>query len=119
MNKSLLLIAFILNTWIFFSQQMPIEFNSSQDNFIGFEGSSFATRLDPTDDANKVGQFHNNGTNSNQGFFLDVPVDINDKKIITLSFFSFDPNNHNILLKLEDANKPSIQVKETFSFTVA
>ena len=118
MNKSLLLIAFILNTWIFFSQQMPIEFNSSQDNFIGFEGSSFATRLDPTNDANKVGQFHNNGTNANQGFYLDVPVDTNDKKIITLSFFSFDPDDHNILLKLEADDKPNIQVKKTFSIAV-
>ena len=119
MNKSLLLIAFILNTWIFFSQQMPIEFNSSQDNFIGFEGSSFATRNDPSDGANKVGEFYNNGTNANQGFYLDVSVDTDDQKIITLSFYSFDPNNHNILLKLEDANKPSIQVKETFSVTAA
>jgi hypothetical protein len=64
---------------MFFSQQMPIDFNSSQDNFKGFEGSSFVPRLDPSNDANKVGQFHNNGTNANQGFYLDVPVDTNDK----------------------------------------
>ena len=119
MNKSILLIAFILNTWMFFSQQMPIEFNSSQDNFNGFEGSSFSTRSDPTDGTNKVGQFFNDGRNANQGFFLDVPVDTNDKKIITLSFFSFDPNDHNILLKLEDDNKPNIQVKKTFSIATA
>jgi beta-glucanase (GH16 family) len=104
---------------MFFSQQLPIEFNSSQDNFIGFDGSSFATRNDPLDGANKVGQFHNNGTNKNQGFYLDVSVDTDDQKIITLSFYSFDPNNHNILVKLEDPNKPNIQVKETFSITAA
>jgi len=119
MKKSLLLITFILNSSIFFSQQMPIEFNSSQDNFIGFDGSSFATRNDPLDGANKVGQFHNNGTNANQGFYIDVSVDTDDKKIITLSFYSFDPNNHNILVKLEGPNKPNIQVKETFSITAA
>ena len=119
MKKSLLLITFILNSSMFFSQQLPIEFNSSQDNFIGFDGSSFATRNDPLDGANKVGQFHNNGTNKNQGFYLDVSVDTDDQKIITLSFYSFDPNNHNILVKLEDPNKPNIQVKETFSITAA
>ena len=119
MKKSLLLITFILNSSMFFSQQLPIEFNSSQDNFIGFDGSSFATRNDPLDGANKVGQFHNNGTNKNQGFYLDVSVDTDNQKIITLSFYSFDPNNHNILVKLEDPNKPNIQVKETFSITAA
>ena len=119
MKKSLLLITFILNSSIFFSQQMPIEFNSSQDNFIGFDGSSFATRNDPSDGANKVGEFYNNGTNVNQGFYLDVPVNTDNQKTITLSFYSFDPNNHNILLKLEDENKPDIQVKETFSITAA
>ena len=119
MKKSLLLITFILNSSIFFSQQMPIEFNSSQDNFIGFDGSSFATRNDPSDGANKVGEFYNNGTNINQGFYLDVPVNTDNQKTITLSFFSFDPSNHNILLKLEDQNKTNIQVKETFSTTAA
>ena len=119
MKKSLLLITFILNSSIFFSQQMPIEFNSSQDNFIGFDGSSFATRNDPSDGANKVGEFYNNGTNVNQGFYLDVPVNTDNQKTITLSFFSFDPSNHNILLKLEDQNKTNIQVKETFSITAA
>jgi len=104
---------------MFFSQQLPIEFNSSQDNFIGFDGSSFATRNDPSDGANKVGGFYNNGTNANQGFYLDVSVDTDDQKIITLSFYSFDPNNHNILVKLEDPNKPHIQVEETFSITAA
>ena len=119
MKKSLLLITFILNGSMFFSQQLPIEFNSSQDNFIGFDGSSFATRNDPSDGANKVGEFYNNGTNANQGFYLDVSVDTDDQKIITLSFYSFDPNNHNILVKLEDPNKPNIQVEETFSITAA
>ena len=80
MKKSLLLITFILNSSMFFSQQLPIEFNSSQDNFIGFDGSSFATRNDPLDGANKVGQFHNNGTNKNQGFYLDVSVDTDSFK---------------------------------------
>lgn len=119
MKKSLLLITFILNSSITFSQQMPIDFNSSQDNFIPFSGSGFSTRNDPADSSNKVGQFFNDGSNPSQGFYLDVPINTDNQKTITLSFFSFDPSNHNILLKLEDQNKTNIQVKETFSITAA
>jgi beta-glucanase (GH16 family) len=115
MKKGIVILAFIFHASISFSQQMPIGFNSSQDNFIGFEGSGFATRNDPKDSSNKVGQFYNDGSNANQGFYLDVSVDTDIQKKITLSFYSFDPNNHNILLKLEDASKTNIQVKETFA----
>lgn len=119
MKKNLLLTILILQASITFSQQMPIDFNSSQDSFISFSGSGFSTRNDPADSSNKVGQFFNDGSNPSQGFYLDVPVNTDNQKIITLSFYSFDPNNHNILVKLEDPNKPNIQVKETFSITAA
>ena len=119
MKKNLLLTILILQASITFSQQMPIDFNSSQDNFISFSGSGFSTRNDPADSSNKVGQFFNDGSNPSQGFYLDVPVNTDNQKTITLSFFSFDPSNHNILLKLEDQNKTNIQVKETFSITAA
>lgn len=115
MKKIILLLLFILQASIHFSQQMPIGFNSSQDNFIGFQGSSFATRNDPKDPANKVGQFSNDGSNTTQGFYLDILVDTDIQETITLSFYSFDGNNHNVLLKLEDETKPNIQVKETFA----
>lgn len=119
MKKNLLLTILILQASITFSQQMPIDFNSSQDNFISFSGSGFSNRNDPADSSNKVGQFFNDGSNPSQGFYLDVPVNTDNQKTITLSFFSFDPSNHNILLKLEDQNKTNIQVKETFSITAA
>jgi beta-glucanase (GH16 family) len=115
MKKTALIIAFLLQAFINFSQQMPIGFNYSQDTFIGFQGSNFTAGDDPKDSSNKVGQFYNDGSNANQGFYIDVAVDTEIQQTITLSFYSFDSNNHNILLKLEDASKPNIQVKETFS----
>jgi beta-glucanase (GH16 family) len=115
MKKTVLIIAFLLHAFINFSQQMPIGFNYSQDTFIGFQGSNFTAGDDPKNSSNKIGKFYNDGSNSNQGFYLDVAVDTEIQQTITLSFYSFDSNNHNILLKLEDASKPNIQVKETFS----
>jgi beta-glucanase (GH16 family) len=115
MKKTALIIAFLLHAFINFSQQMPIGFNYSQDTFIGFQGSNFTAGDDPKNSSNKIGKFYNDGSNSNQGFYLDVAVDTEIQQTITLSFYSFDSNNHNILLKLEDASKPNIQVKETFS----
>jgi beta-glucanase (GH16 family) len=115
MKKGTVILVFTFHAFINFSQQMPISFNYSQDTFIGFQGSNFTAGDDPKDSSNKIGQFYNDGSNANQGFYLDVAVDTEIQRTITLSFYSFDSNNHNILLKLEDASKPNIQVKETFS----
>jgi beta-glucanase (GH16 family) len=98
-----------------YGQDMPIDFLDSADTFIGYEGSGFSTRNDPISASNIVGQFFNDGSNANQGFYIDVPVDLDLQQNITLSFFSFDPNPHNILLKLENGTNPNVEVKETFT----
>lgn len=97
------------------SQEMPIDFTDSADTFITFDGAGFSTRNDPKDSGNKVGQFFNNGANASQGFYIDVAVNLDIQQKITLDFYSFDPNSHNILLKLESATNTNVQVKETFT----
>ena len=96
---------------------MPIDFSDSQHNFQSFGNSGFATRNNPQDNNDTVGQFNNDGSDANQGFYIDLTSDINldAEKIITLSFYSFDPNSHSILLKLENGTNADIQVKETFT----
>ena len=118
--KKLLLTA-ILHFFCFstYGQQIPIDFSENQDIFIGFGGSSFSYRIDnPSSSVNRGGQFFNNGSDPLQGFYIDLAVPIvltNDNKVFTLRFYSFDPNNHNILLKLEDNTNTDVQVKTTFS----
>ncbi|MEH6537262.1 MAG: family 16 glycosylhydrolase [Psychroserpens sp.] len=100
-----------------FSQQLPIDFSDTNDDFIAFGNSSFSVNTDPQDVNNDVGQFFNDGSNATQGFYLDLnqPIDLDFQQTITLSFYSFDPNQHNILLKLENGVNPDVQVKETFN----
>ena len=97
------------------SQEMPIDFTDSADTFTTFDGAGFSTRNDPKDSGNIVSQFFNNGANASQGFYIDVAVNLDIQQKITLDFYSFDPNSHNILLKLESATNTNVQVKETFT----
>lgn len=100
-----------------FSQQMPIDFSDSSENFIGFSGSGFSFRASPIDPTNTVGQFFNDGTNPVQGFYLDLsrPVDLDFQNILTLSFYSFDPNTHTVMIKLENGANPDVQVLQTIT----
>lgn len=94
------------------AQQLPLGFENNQDSFIGFLGSSFSFSSDPVQATNDVGQFINDGNQSNQGFFIDVsnPVDISVEKNITLRFYSFDANAHTVTIKLENGSGPDVQV---------
>ncbi|MFT4848392.1 MAG: beta-glucanase (GH16 family) [Sediminicola sp.] len=96
-------------------QEMPIDFSDSAEIFIPYQGSGFSTRSDPNDSSNIVGEFFNDGSNPSQGFYLDVLVDLDIQQNINLSFYSFDPNPHNILLKLENGLNPNVEVLETFT----
>jgi beta-glucanase (GH16 family) len=96
-------------------QEMPLDFSVTADGFIPFAGSSFSTRNDPNDNGNIVGEFFNDGLNASQGFYIDVLVDLDIQQNINLSFYSFDPNPHNILLKLENGTNPNVEVLETFT----
>jgi beta-glucanase (GH16 family) len=98
-----------------YSQQMPLDFSETTDSFKTFEATGFSTRNDPNGNTGAVGQFYNDGSNARQGFYMDVAVDLDIEQKITLAFYSFDPNAHNILLKLENGANPDVQVKETFT----
>jgi beta-glucanase (GH16 family) len=121
LRKNILIKKYFLTALLFcascsaYSQQMPIEFDDSQDEFQAFQGSSFSQRNDTNNTTNKVGQFYNDGSNKNQGFYIDVLVDIDVTQKISLSFYSFDSNAHNVLLKLENGTNPNIEVKQNFT----
>lgn len=102
-----------------FAQSLPIDFSSDDDVFSAFSGSGFAFRtVNPSSVSNRGGQFFNDGSDTFQGFFIDFaqPITLDsDNRVFTLRFYSFDPNNHNILLKLEDASNTDAEVQVTFS----
>lgn len=91
---------------------MPLDFSDTNDNFNVFNGTNFSFKADPQDGANQVGEFVNNGGDSNQGGFIDLirEIDLADEKIIALQFFSFDSNAHSVRLKLEQGENPDVQV---------
>jgi beta-glucanase (GH16 family) len=99
-------------TQLSFSQQMPIDFSDSGDTFTAFGGSGFSTRPNPVDGADTVAQFYNDGSTPWQGFLLNLisSIDLNSQKIITLDFYAFDPNNHVIMVKLENGTNPDVQI---------
>lgn len=100
-----------------YSQQMPIEFEDAADVFIPFGNSGYSFNSDPQDGTNAVGQFFNDGSSADQGFYIDLvqPVDLDFEQTLTLEFYSFDPNPHTILLKLESGTNPDVQVRQSFS----
>lgn len=95
-----------------FAQQMPIDFSDSADTFTAFDGSGFSTRANPDDGADTVAQFFNDGSAPWQGFLIDLisPIDLDTQQTITLDFYAFDPNNHSIMVKLENGANPDIHV---------
>jgi beta-glucanase (GH16 family) len=100
-----------------FGQQMPIDFSDASENFIGYSGSSFSFRPSPTDTSNTVGQFFNDASNADQGFYLDLsrPIDLDFQNTITVSFYAFDPNVHSVTLKLENGVNPNVEVLRTIT----
>jgi beta-glucanase (GH16 family) len=106
------LLLFFCGVQLLQAQQFPLDFENNQYSFTGFSGSSFSFRSDPVQAANNVGQFFNNGSQPNQGFFRDVStaVDLSTDQNVTLKFYAFDPNVHSIVLKLEIGNQPDVEV---------
>ena len=113
-NYGFSIIIFLISLQIY-SQEIPLDFSDLEDNFIAYGGSGFSARTDPNNTNNIVGEFFNDGSNASQGFYIDVLVDLDIQQNITLSFYSFDPNSHNILLKLENGTNPNVEVIETFT----
>jgi len=114
-----LLTLFLCFSFATFAQQMPLDFSDSQDIFTGFGASSFSANTDPEDSNNDVGQFFNDGSQPWQGFYIDLvqPIDLDEEQVITLSFYQFDPNTHNILVKLEGGTDADVEVVQTTSGT--
>jgi beta-glucanase (GH16 family) len=111
-KKYPILILFLLISLVSVAQTMPIDFTTSDDNFVPFGGTAFATRADPDDAANTVGEFFNGGAVW-EGFFLDVNpnVDLDERQEITLRFYAFDGNAHNVMVKLENGANPNVEVQ--------
>jgi beta-glucanase (GH16 family) len=110
-NYSLLFIALLIST-LTFGQEMPIDFSDSNDNFTVFGGTTFAMRPDPDDTSNMVGEFFNSGAQW-QGFFIDPSpaVDLDERQEITLRFYAFDGNSHDVMIKLENGSNPNVEVQ--------
>jgi beta-glucanase (GH16 family) len=117
MSKNYFSIAFLLITQLSFSQQMPIDFADSSDNFSTWGGSTYAIVSSPTDSNNPVGQFNRSNSVSEQGHYIDlirsVDLDFNDQ--ITLMFYAYDPNSHTVTVKLESGANANIEVGVTTS----
>ncbi|MFK8058609.1 MAG: family 16 glycosylhydrolase [Polaribacter sp.] len=100
-----------------FSQQMPIDFSNENHSFATFNNTSFSKTNNPQDNNDQVGQFINDGSAAYQGSYIDLtrPIDLSANKTITLSFYAFDSNSHNIILKLESGSNADVEVIESFS----
>ena len=107
----------VLSTSVSFSQQTPINFENTSHSFIGFGYSSYAFNTDPQDNANNVGEFYNDGSSANQGFYIDLnrSIDLDEEKNLSLSFYSYDTNSHSITIKLENGENPDVEVTQTIS----
>ena len=107
----------VLSTSVSFSQQTPINFENTSHSFIGFGNSSYAFNTDPQDTTNNVGEFNNDGSSANQGFFIDLnrSIDLDEEKNLSLSFYSYDTNSHSITIKLENGENPDVEVTQTIS----
>ncbi|MEN8816309.1 MAG: family 16 glycosylhydrolase [Nonlabens sp.] len=105
-------ILFLCAVQFSYAQQFPLDFENNPSPFIGFSGSSFSLRTDPTGAPGNAGQFFNDGGALDQGFFIDVntAVDLSSDQIVTLRFYAFDPNAHNILLKFENGSQADVEV---------
>lgn len=99
------------------AQQMPIDFSDGTDNFTAFDNSSFSFNTNPDDTNDPVGQFFNDGSVAWQGFYVDLnqAVNLSSEQTITLSFYSFDPNTHNVMVKLENGTNANVEVVQSTS----
>lgn len=107
-----LYILFLFISLVSTAQVMPIDFTTNEDNFSFFGGTTFSLRADPADNSNQVGEFFNNG-GVWQGFFLDLnpQVDLDERQEITLRFYAFDGNAHDVMVKLENGTNPNVEVQ--------
>ena len=104
--------AFLLVFQLSFSQQMPIDFSDGSHTFASWGGSTFIILPGPIDANNATGQFFKGSSTDEQGNYIDLsrPIDLNVEDEITLRFYSYDSNSHNIVVKLESDTNSNIEV---------
>ncbi|MGB5980717.1 MAG: family 16 glycosylhydrolase [Nonlabens sp.] len=114
MKKSILSLFFLSLFFQSWAQQMPIEFEDTQERFTGFSGTSFSFDTDPTDPANAVGRFQNSGGAAFEGSFLDLTriIDLSTDKIINMRVYPTDNAAHTVLLKLERGTDVDVEVPQ-------
>ena len=114
MRRSFTIFLFIFSL-VAFAQQTPIDFSNSSHTFTSFGGSTFVILPGPVDTNNDTGQFFRDASPGGQGNYIDLsnPIDLDVEDEITLRFYSFDPNTHNIVVKLENGANPDVEVSVT------
>ena len=116
MRNSIVLLIISLSINCLSGQQLPLDFSDDNHAFNSFSGSSFAFRTSsPSSASNRSGQFFNDGSDPWQGFFIDLnqAIDLSQNQVLTLSFYQFDPNAHDILVKLENGTNPDVEVSRS------
>lgn len=105
----------VLTSLTSLAQQTPIDFSDSSHMFSSWGGSTFAIVAGPVDSNNDTGEFYRNGSPQEQGNYIDLsrPIDLDVEDEITLRFYSFDPNAHDIAVKLENGTNPDVEVVVT------
>lgn len=94
---------------------LPLDFENANQTFTTFNGAVFSFATDPEDSNNQVGQLVNSGSQfEGMTLELDEAVDFSSEKIITLRFFTSNPNN-SILLKFENGTADPVEVIQTIS----
>jgi hypothetical protein len=95
-----------------FAQQTPIDFSVSSHTFASWGGSTFIILPGPIDSNNATGQFFKSSSPLEQGNYIDLsrPIDLDVEDKITLRFYSYDSNPHNIVVKLESGTNSNVEV---------
>jgi len=112
-HRYLLLI--VLSTILTLAQQTPLDFSSNSHTFSVWGGSTFAIEPSPTDASNLTGEFFRSASSSLQGHYIDLgrPIDLDTNDEITLRFYAFDTNSHDVVVKLENGTNPNVEVLVT------
>lgn len=89
------------------AQQTPIDFSESSHVFSSWGGSSFSLLV-----AQEEGEFAKNNSALEQGNYIDLsrPIDLDVEDEITLRFYAFDADAHNVVVKLENGTNPDVEV---------
>lgn len=112
---------FFVAVWCY-AQQLPLDFNSNNHTFNVFgevasaaPPNKFDIFTNEQDGTDKVGRFFIDGSNPDpwQGFYIDLaqPINLDNNKILTLDFFKYDGDSHNVMIKLEQGgSNPNVEV---------